>query len=353
MTDPSSDAPQSELDPAQHVPVLLDEVLEALRPAAGEIYLDGTFGAGGYSRAILDGTTCNVLALDRDPAVIVAARPLIERYGGRLRVVEAPFSTLDHVAQVYETPEGQPLAPVFIDGVVLDIGVSSMQLDQPERGFSFQTDGPLDMRMSQGGRFAGPSATDIVNTLDADDLADIFFRLGDEKRSRQIARAIVMDRDAEPFTHTLQLAGLVARILKTKKIDGRHAATRVFQALRIYVNDELGELVLALAAAERCLKPGGRLVVVTFHSLEDSIVKRFFRARTGRESKGSRHGPLNAEPQTPPSFQFVNHRPVNPSETEIARNPRSRSARLRSAVRTENPAWDVSPDDLAFPRLQR
>ena len=351
MTDPSTDTAQSRTTPAKHVPVLLAEVLAALRPAAGEIYLDGTFGAGGYSRAILDGTICNVLALDRDPAALAAAAPLIAQYSGRLRVVEAPFSTLDRVAQIYETPEGQPVGKVLVDGVVLDIGVSSMQLDQAERGFSFQTDGPLDMRMSQGGRFAGPSAADIVNTLDADDLADIFYRLGDEKRSRQIARAIVMDRDAEPFTHTLQLADLVTRLLKTKKIDGRHAATRVFQALRIYVNDELGELVLALSAAERVLKPGGRLVVVTFHSLEDAIVKRFFRARTGRESKGSRHGPLNAGPQTPPSFQFVNHRPVNPSETEIARNPRSRSARLRSAVRTENAAWDLSAEDLAFPRL--
>jgi 16S rRNA (cytosine1402-N4)-methyltransferase len=355
MTDPADnpDIPAPETSAKPHIPVLLDEVLEALRPTAGETYIDGTFGAGGYSTATLNAADCAVLGLDRDPTAIAAAQLLCHRYAGRLRVIEAPFSTLDHVAQVHETPEGQPLAPVFVDGVVLDIGVSSMQLDQAERGFSFQTDGPLDMRMSQGGRFAGPSAADIVNTLDADDLADIFFRLGDERRSRQIARAIVMDRDAEPFTRTLQLADLVSRILKTKKIDGRHAATRVFQALRIYVNDELGELVLALAAAERCLKPGGRLVVVTFHSLEDAIVKRFFRARTGRESKGSRHGPLNSEPQTLPSFQFVNHRPVNPSETEIARNPRSRSARLRSAVRTEHPAWDVSPDDLAFPRLQR
>jgi 16S rRNA (cytosine1402-N4)-methyltransferase len=335
-----------------HIPVLLDEVLAALMPSDGGVFIDGTFGAGGYTTAILDSAACTVLALDRDPRAVVAAAPLIAAYANRLTVVEAPFGTLDQVARIYETPEGQPVGPVFVDGVVLDIGVSSMQLDQAERGFSFQTDGPLDMRMSQGGRFAGPSAAEVVNTADADELADIFFHLGDERRARQIARAIVMDRDAEPFTRTLQLADLVSRILKTKKIDGRHAATRVFQALRIYVNDELGELAMALTAAERVLKPGGRLVVVTFHSLEDGLVKAFFRARTGRESKGSRHGPISAEPEIAPSFQFVNHRPVNPSETEIARNPRSRSARLRSAIRTAHPAWDFSLDELTFPRLK-
>jgi 16S rRNA (cytosine1402-N4)-methyltransferase len=337
-----------------HIPVLLEEVLMALEPRAGETYIDGTFGAGGYSTAILDAAACHVLALDRDVTAVRAADAVTARYPNRLTVVEAPFSTLDDVSRVYlSTDKTETAASVFSppSGVVLDIGVSSMQLDQPARGFSFQTDGPLDMRMSQGGTFAGPSAADVVNSASADDLADIFFHLGDERRARQIARAIVMDRDAEPFTHTLQLADLVSRILKTKKIDGRHAATRVFQALRIYVNDELGELVLALSAAERILPPGGRLVVVSFHSLEDSIVKKFFRARTGREAKGSRHGPLSSAPSVSPSFQFVNHRPVNPSETEIARNPRSRSARLRSAVRTEHAVWDISADDLAFPRL--
>jgi 16S rRNA (cytosine1402-N4)-methyltransferase len=340
--------------PRPHTPVLLDEVLAALHVQAGETYIDGTFGAGGYSSAILDAAACTVLALDRDITAVRAAQSVCARYLNRLTVVEAPFSTLDEVARVYLSTAATDTAPsVFAppDGVVLDIGVSSMQLDQPARGFSFQTDGPLDMRMSQGGKLAGPSAADIVNSASADELADIFFHLGDERKSRQIARAIVMDRDNEPFTRTLQLADLVSRILKTKKIDGRHAATRVFQALRIYVNDELGELVLALAAAERVLKPGGRLVVVTFHSLEDSIVKNFFRARTGRVAKGSRHGPMSIEPDTPPSFQFVNHRPVNPSDTEIARNPRSRSARLRSAVRTSQAAWPLSADDLAFPRL--
>ncbi|HRK18162.1 MAG TPA: 16S rRNA (cytosine(1402)-N(4))-methyltransferase RsmH, partial [Hyphomicrobiaceae bacterium] len=251
---------------APHVPVLLAEVLAALSPRHGETYLDGTFGAGGYTCAILDAASCRVLALDRDPAAFASAVALSGSYSGRLLPVHARFGALDDAA-VATLETSLP----NLDGVVLDIGVSSMQLDQPERGFSFMHDGPLDMRMSPSGPHAGLSAADVVNTFEADALADILFEFGEERRSRQIARAIVMDRTTTPFTRTKQLADLVARVLKSPKIDGRHAATRTFQALRIFVNDELGELTRALAAAERALNPGGRLVVVTFHSLEDRL----------------------------------------------------------------------------------
>jgi 16S rRNA (cytosine1402-N4)-methyltransferase len=212
---------------------------------------------------------------------------------------------------------------------VLDIGVSSMQLDQPERGFSFQADGPLDMRMAKH----GPTAADVVNTMDEEPLANILYELGEEKRSRAIARAIVQDRDTTPFTTTLQLARLVSRVLGGRREDGRHPATRTFQALRIHVNDELGELKSALAAAERILKPGGRLVVVTFHSLEDRIVKQFFVERSGRQPGGSRHLPPQAESKSPPSFRIVNQRPLSPSQLELDGNPRARSARLRFAIK--------------------
>jgi 16S rRNA (cytosine1402-N4)-methyltransferase len=315
-----------------HIPVLLDEIVEAVCPASGELIVDGTFGAGGYSQALLDAADCRVLAIDRDETVFAASAAVTARYSGRLKVVQDRYSNLAEVIRAQGVSQ--------VDAVVLDIGVSSMQIDDPARGFSFQSDGPLDMRMGR----TGPSAADIVNTASADTIADILFHLGDERQSRRIARAIAHDRDEKPFVTTLQLAGLVSRILKTPKIDGRHAATRTFQALRIYVNDELGELARALSAAESILKPGGRLVVVTFHSLEDAIVKKFFRARTGRESKGSRHGPIAGLSGPPPSFRFLNHRPINPTEAEVARNPRSRSARLRYAIRTDAAAW---PLDLA------
>jgi 16S rRNA (cytosine1402-N4)-methyltransferase len=240
------------------------------------------------------------------------------------------------------TPDGvPPLGGPLVDGVVLDVGVSSMQIDRPERGFSFQSDGPLDMRMSQSGNYAGPSAADVVNTLDADPLADILYRYGDEKRSRQIAKAIVMDRAKSPFTRTKQLADMVCRVLKTPKIDGRHAATRTFQALRIHVNDELGELERGLVGAERLLKPGGRLVVVTFHSLEDRIVKEFLRERAGRLPQGSRHGPAVVQTAPPPTFTLEVARAIPPGEAETASNPRARSARLRWAVRTEAAPWST------------
>lgn len=349
-------------EPQRHIPVLLAEVLDAVRPRDGHLIIDGTFGAGGYSSAMLDHAACRVIALDRDPTAIAAAAHIVARYAPRLRLLELPFSRMVEatVARQHDNVVGSGLrrdadssdSMACVDAVVLDIGVSSMQIDQPERGFSFQADGPLDMRMSANGTFAGLSAADVVNTASEALLADIFFHLGDEKKARLIARAIVKDRvDKQPFTRTAELAGLVQRLLKAPKIDGRHAATRTFQALRIYVNDELGELAQGLAAAERLLKPGGRLAVVTFHSLEDALVKNFFRARTGRAPQGSRHAPVTLDTGPAPSFQFINHRSVNPSDEETARNPRSRSARLRWAERTEAPAWDFDADDLGVPRL--
>jgi 16S rRNA (cytosine1402-N4)-methyltransferase len=296
-----------------HVPVLLDEVLGALAIAPGEKHIDGTFGAGGYSRAMLD-AGADVVAFDRDPAAIAAATP-----HDRLTLIEDTFSHLDRAAPA--------------DGVVLDIGVSSMQLDQAERGFSFQTDGPLDMRMEQ----AGPSAADFVNTADEGEIADIIFQLGDEPKSRRIARAIVA---ARPLTTTTQLANVVRRALGHKPHEKKDPATRTFQAIRMHINRELGELEDGLNAAERALKPGGRLAVVTFHSLEDRLVKNFLRTRSGNEPAGSRHMPMRADGPKP-TFDRV-AKPVRASDDEIARNPRSRSATLRSAHRTATPSWTLT-----------
>jgi len=318
-----------------HTPVLLAQALAALAPQASHPCIDATFGAGGYSTALLDAGAC-VLAIDRDPAAVAAGRALVQRSGGRLTIVQGRFSELERLA------EDSGFAPA--DGVVLDIGVSSMQLDDPERGFSFRDDGPLDMRMSGPMSSAGPSAADIVNQAEEADIADILYQLGEERRSRAIARAIVARRRERPFTRTLELAALVERVLGRGKIGGRHPATRTFQALRIHVNDELGELAQGLAAAERVLKPDGRLAVVTFHSLEDAMVKRFLQARTGKREGGSRHLPPGAPLEREPSFRFVNPKPVSPAETEIAANPRARSARLRWAVRTAAPPW---PTDAA------
>ena len=324
---------------ARHVPVLLPQVVQALSPAAGESYIDATFGAGGYSEAILAAAPATrVLGIDRDPAATAAGRAIADRQQGRLTLVEGRFGDLDRIA------EEAGFAPA--DGVVLDIGVSSMQLDDPARGFSFQADGPLDMRMSS----SGPTAADVLNTAEEALLADILFHLGDERSARAIARAIVADRGKRQLTRTLELASLVARVLGREKIAGRHAATRTFQALRIYINDELTELARALSAAERVLAPGGRLVVVAFHSLEDRLVKQFLKARAMPEEQGSRHLPPKAGGR-PPSFRFVNHRPLSPTDKEIAANPRARSARLRSAVRTEAPAWEEDLGDLPLPRL--
>ncbi len=315
-----------------HIPVLLLEVLSALQPKAGETYLDGTFGAGGYSCAILDAAECQVLALDRDPAVIEAARLITPRYPNRLTVLLSPFSAMQEVWRIYQGQDvdGHYTVPQA-DGIVLDIGVSSMQLDQPERGFSFMTDGPLDMRMSADGE----SAADILNTASDTEIADILYKYGEERQSRRIAKAIVAQRADKKFTRTLELANLVEKVIGRKPGDHKHPATRTFQGLRIAVNDELGELTTALEAAEQMLKPGGRLVVVTFHSLEDRIVKEFMRERSDLAAKGSRY--LPEEKKSAPRFQIVNRRALSPTEEELVLNPRARSARLRAAVRTQAP----------------
>ena len=318
---------------ARHIPVLLHEVLAALTPRDGEVFVDGTFGAGGYTSAILGAADVRVIAIDQDPNALAAGQALVEKYAPRLILSEGRFGDLDHIAAEAGFPA--------VDGVVLDIGVSSMQLDEADRGFSFMADGPLDMRMSQ----SGPSAADVIREASEELLADIFFHLGEERRSRAIARAIGKARESSNITTTRQLADLVQRTLGRPRGDDKHPATRVFQALRIYVNDELGQLMDALSAAERCLKPGGRLVVVTFHSLEDRIVKRYLTDASGRNPAGSRHLPPTAEVASAPRYRIVNQRPLTPSEKEIAANPRARSARLRAAERTSAPV--ASPADEA------
>lgn len=324
----------------RHVPVLLPDVLAGLAPQSNQRFIDGTFGAGGYTAAILRATRgVRVLAIDRDPSAISAGQALAREHDGRLTLAEGRFGDLERIA-------GEA-GFVPADGVVLDIGVSSMQLDDPARGFSFQSDGPLDMRMGAD----GPTAAEIVNTESESILADIFFHLGEERRARAVARAIAKRRTETPFTRTSELAQLAEKVLGRPKIAGRHAATRIFQALRIYVNDELGELARGLAAAERVLKPGGRLAVLTFHSLEDGIVKAFLRTRSDRQAQSSRHLPPGARPERAPSFRIANQRPITASDDEVAANPRARSAKLRLALRTEAPPW---PEDEvpAIPRLR-
>ena len=305
---------------APHIPVLLDEVIAALAPAPGETIVDGTFGAGGYTRALLS-KGASVIAFDRDPDAIAAGQDWAEAEEG-LTLVAADFS-----AMVAELAARDALP---VDGVTLDIGVSSMQLDQAERGFSFQSDGPLDMRMAQ----AGMSAADFVNEADEDEIADVLYQYGDEPKSRRVARAIVA---ARPLTRTGELAHVVRRALGYKAHDKKDPATRAFQAIRIHVNRELGELADGLLAAERALKPGGRLAIVTFHSLEDRMVKRFLRTRSGSAPSGSRHLP-QAKSVVEPSFTDVG-RPVRAGEDELARNPRARSATLRTARRTYAQPW--------------
>ena len=311
-----------------HQSVLCSEVVSALNPRAGEVFVDGTFGAGGYSMALLDAAECQVIGIDRDPTVQVHASKVAAVYPGRFRLVEGRFG------EMVELLAG--IGVTGVDGVALDIGVSSMQLDQAERGFSFMQDGPLDMRM--GG--AGETAADIVNGRSEAELADIIYLYGEERRARAVARAIVAARAEKPIVRTRELAEIVARVVRSTP--GVHPATRTFQALRIVVNDELGELKRGLAAAEKLLKPEGRLAVVSFHSLEDRVVKRFLDRRSGKQSGTSRHLPTAAGTERAPSFMLLHKGAVAPSEAEIAANPRARSARLRAARRTAAPAW---PDD--------
>lgn len=317
----------------RHVPVLIGAILDRVAPVGGT-WIDGTFGAGGYARALRAAGADRVIGIDRDPDVLAAAgvETGIELVSGR-------FGDLDRIA----TDLGHPL----VDGVVLDIGVSSMQIDVAERGFSFQRNGPLDMRMEQ----AGPSAADLVNRLPESDLADILFQYGEERASRRIARAIAAARAVAPFETTLGLAQLIERQLPRSKPGQPHSATRSFQALRIAVNDELGELVRGLAAAERILRPGGLLAVVTFHSLEDRIVKQFMRARSGAAPGGSRHAPVVVGPV--PGFTLVTRKAVEADAAETEANPRARSAKLRVARRLDTAAVPVAPGDLGLPALLR
>ncbi|MCC5974481.1 MAG: 16S rRNA (cytosine(1402)-N(4))-methyltransferase RsmH [Rubellimicrobium sp.] len=317
--------------PAPHIPVLLQPLLAAVAPVRG-VWLDGTFGAGGYTRGLLEAGAERVIGVDRDPTVFLLAEPWAGAYGDRLVLREGTFSDLD------------TLAGEALDGVVLDLGVSSMQIDTAERGFSFQKDGPLDMRM--GGQ--GMTAADLVNTADEAEIADILYLYGEERASRRIARAIVA---ARPVERTLQLAEIVARCLPRPKPGQSHPATRSFQALRIAVNDEYGELAEGLAAAERALKPGGCLAVVTFHSVEDRMVKRFLQLRSGGAGGGSRHAP--EVKSAPKAFEIVTKKAIGADAAEIAANPRARSARLRFARRTAAPAGRVDAADLGMPMLKR
>lgn len=316
-THPVNDAP--------HVPVLLAEVLDALAIAPGEAHVDATFGAGGYTQAML-GQGARVFAFDRDPDAIAAGAATVMASDGALTLVPATFSAMD--------AELAARAAVPVQGVTMDIGVSSMQLDQAERGFSFQSDGPLDMRMSQ----EGLSAADFVNEADEAEIAFVIKEYGEEPRARRVAQAIVYNR---PITRTGELARIVRKALGYKPHDKKDPATRTFQAIRIHINRELGELADGLAAAERVLAPGGRLAVVTFHSLEDRMVKRFLRERSGSLPSGSRHLPEVAAKYAP-SFELVG-RALRADDDEIARNPRARSATLRTATRTSAAAWPEKP----------
>lgn len=304
---------------ARHVSVLLDEVVEALQPGPGLTVVDGTFGAGGYTRAFL-ATGATVVAFDRDPSARRFTQGLTD---DRFRLIEARFSAMAEV-----------LGEGGADGVALDLGVSSMQLDEAERGFSFLRDGPLDMRMEG----AGLSAAELVNTAEPAELARILYVYGEERQSRRIAAAIARRRAEQPFTRTLELADFIEKALGGRRGAKVHPATRSFQAIRIAVNEELSELEAGLAAAERALKPGGRLCVVTFHSLEDRIVKTFLAVRAGRTPGGSRHAPPVAA-GAPPSFELLFNGARAPSDAETRANPRARSAKLRAAVRTTAPVW--------------
>jgi 16S rRNA (cytosine1402-N4)-methyltransferase len=314
--------------PGGHTPVMLAEVLDALAPREGCVYVDATFGAGGYASAVLEAASCRVLGLDRDPDACRRAEALVARYAGRLTVAHGRFADLPAITAAREI--------VAIDGIAFDLGVSSTQLDTAERGFSFRFDGPLDMRMDSSG---GATAAETVNKLAEDELADLIWRLGDERFARRIARAIVRARTAAPIERTGQLADIVRSVVP-RAADGIDPATRTFQALRIYVNDEVNELERGLLAAEAMLVPGGRLVVVAFHSLEDRVVKSFLRHRSSGDPHASRHLPAAARHEPSPTFRLLTRRPLRPSPREVAANPRARSARLRAAERLAAPPAD-------------
>lgn len=304
-----------------HTPVLLNEVVANLAPTAGEVYVDGTFGAGGYSRAILKEADCTVYAIDRDPNVRELFNELSSEFKGRIELLLGNFGDMAQLLNSIKIDK--------VDGIVLDIGVSSMQIDTPERGFSFMHDGPLDMRM--GGD--GISAYDFVNTTREREMADIIYKYGGEKKSRRVARAIVEARSEKPISTTGELARIIRSVVRASR-DKIDPATRTFQAIRIWVNDELGELERALNAAEDLLKPGGRLVVVSFHSLEDSIVKNFLNEKSGKDKGVSRHMPIALENKKDISFEIITKKALTPTDEEIARNIRSRSAKLRAARKT-------------------
>lgn len=318
-------------DHNDHYPVMLEEVLDALSPKAGKIYVDGTFGAGGYSKAILQNDVSMLWAIDRDPSVTKTAKSMQKAFPENFQLLLGCFSDMEALLK----KSGQK----YVDGIVLDIGVSSMQLNQAERGFSFLKDGPLDMRM--GGD--GITAADVVNDTEENELADIIYKYGEERASRRIARAIVNSRLEKKFDRTLELSDVVEKAVGGPKyLKGKrqiHGATRTFQALRIYVNDELGELIKGLEAAEKMLAPGGRLCVVTFHSLEDRIVKEFFKMRSGDVSHGSRHMPMQERDLQDPTFELLFRGGKKASKKEIEINVRSRSAKLRAGIRTSAPAW--------------
>ncbi|UYV36019.1 16S rRNA (cytosine(1402)-N(4))-methyltransferase RsmH [Rhodobacteraceae bacterium D3-12] len=322
----AANAPKTE---APHIPVLLRPLLKAVAPVTG-VWLDGTFGAGGYARGLLEAGADKVIGVDRDPDVFKMAEGWAGAYGARLELVQGVFSKLDEVAQ-------------GLDGVVLDLGVSSMQLDQAGRGFSFMSDGPLDMRMSQD----GPSAADIVNEAEEGALADILYHYGEERASRRIARNIVRARDEARIETTLQLTEIIEKSLPRPKPGQSHPATRSFQAIRIAVNDEYGELVAGLEAAERALKPGGKLAVVTFHSIEDRMVKRFFAQKVGGGG-GSRYAP---EITRTAQFEVTSRKAIGPDDQELAENPRSRSAKLRVGTRTDAAPEPVDRKAIGMPQL--
>ena len=314
---------------APHIPVLIRPLIAAVAPVSG-VWLDGTFGNGGYTRELLAAGADQVIAVDRDPLAFELAADWATGYGDRIVMREGVFSELDSYGQ-------------DLDGVVLDLGVSSMQLDLAERGFSFMRDGPLDMRMSQ----SGLSAADLCNDADESELADIIYLYGEERASRRIAKAIVA---ARPLTTTGQLAKIVESCLPRAKPNQSHPATRTFQALRIAVNNEYGELAMGLMAAERALKPGGQLAVVTFHSVEDRMVKRFLQARSGNNANANRYVPEIA--QITPAFRIEKRKAIGPDEQELAENPRSRSAKMRIAIRTDAPAQEIDPADLGMPMMR-